>query len=140
MYWGEWWGRVNAFFLSGVKSRFKESGIKWPHIFGFCLNIVRADISPTQTLSLKVTFLYHGCTWSYRRPRRCHPWFAMLEAQKQNAMVERTLDWMTCCQDGLHIVLPHRPPQRDACLRTWQLFPLTMRDFRKARCKLQCLF
>jgi len=25
-------------------------------------------------------------------------------------------DWMICCQDGLHIVLPLGPPQRDACL------------------------
>lgn len=33
-----------------------------PHILGFHLNTVRANRSPMETVSLKETFLYHGCT------------------------------------------------------------------------------
>lgn len=54
--WGSGIGGVNAFLLSEVKSRFKRCGLKWPHILGFRLNIIRAHRSPRESLSLKMTF------------------------------------------------------------------------------------
>lgn len=84
---------MNAFLLSEVIPGFRRSGLKWLHILGFCLNIIRANRSSMEILSLKMIFLYNGCSWSCWWSQRHHPWLVLLESQGPNDTVERTADW-----------------------------------------------